>query len=204
MTSSALVCVALRFEARAVKAGWPDADLAVVGMRASRLDRVAAHDGPVLLLGFGGGLRPDQRPGDVVVATEVRDRDTRARLPRAREAREALRRAGLAASSGVVWCSEVIVRGKSRAKLADLASVVDMESSPLLTACPPERLVVVRVLVDTPQRGLLRAAVLNGRRAKRALRLVSAALAAHGETITSGNVNLVARATSGQSTSGQG
>jgi 4-hydroxy-3-methylbut-2-enyl diphosphate reductase len=199
-----LVCVALRFEARAVRAGWPGADLAVVGMRAGRLDRVAAHDGPVILLGFGGGLRPGQRPGDVVVATDVRSRDDRTHLPRAREAREALRRAGLAASSGILWCSNVIVRGKSRAELADLASAVDMESAALLAACGPDRLVVVRVLVDTPQRGLLRASIFSGRRAKRALRSVSAALAAHYPTITSGTVSVVARATSGHSTSGQG
>jgi len=199
VNGSPLVCVALRFEARAVKAGWPDADLAVVGMRATRLERVAAHDGPVILLGFGGGLRPDQRPGDIVVATEVRDRSARVRLPLAREAREAVRRAGLAASSGIVWCSDAIVHGKSRAKLADVASVVDMESAAVLAACGPERLVVVRVVVDTPGQGLVRASVMSGRRAKRALRLVSAALAAHYETITSGTVNFVARATSGQS-----
>jgi len=198
VSSAPLVCVALRFEARAVEAGWPDADLAVIGMRAARLGRVAEHDGPVILLGFGGGLRADQRPGDVVVATDVRDRDARTHLVRAREAREALRRAGLAASSGILWCSDVIVRGKSRAKLADVASIVDMESAAVLAACGPERLVVVRVVVDTPQRGLLRASVFGGRRAKRALRCVSAALAAHYETITSGTVNFVARATSGQ------
>lgn len=201
MTSTPLVCVALRFEARAVRAGWPDADIAVVGMRAAAagaLDRVAAHDGPVLLLGFGGGLRAGQNPGGVVVATDVRSRDNRAHLPRAREAREALRRAGLAASSGIVWCSDVIVRGKARAKLSDLASVVDMESAALLAACGPERLIVVRVLVDTPQRGLLRASIFNGRRAKRALRSVSAALAPHYQAIISGTVNFEARATRGQ------
>jgi 4-hydroxy-3-methylbut-2-enyl diphosphate reductase len=192
VSPSALVCVALRFEARAVKAGWPDADLAVVGMRAAHLDRVASHDGPVILLGFGGGLRADQRPGDVVVATDVRDRDNRTHLPRAPEAREALRRAGLVASSGILWCSIVIVRGKSRAKLADLASAVDMESAAVLAACGPERLVVVRVLVDTPRQGLLRASIFSGRRARRALRSVSAALAPHYRTIISGNVNTTA------------
>ncbi len=194
MSAGPLVAVALGFEARAVKAGWPHADIAVIGMRARNLDRVAAHDGPVLLLGFGGGLRAGQRAGDVVVGTDVRDRDSHARLPRAREAREALRRAGLAASSGIVWCSDVIVHGTSRAKLADVASVVDMESGPLLAACGADRLVVVRVLVDTPQRGLVRASVLNGRRAKRALSSASAALAAHYETISSGTVNVAARA----------
>ena len=117
------------------------------------------------------------------------------RLPKAREAREALRRAGLAASSGIVWCSDVIVHGAARAKLAEFASVVDMESAPILAACSPDRLVVVRVLVDTPQRGLVRASVLNGRRAKRALSSASAALAAHYETISSGTVNVAAHAT---------
>jgi hypothetical protein len=195
VTATPLIAVALGFEARAVKAGWPDADVAVVGMRARNLQRVSAHEGPVLLLGFGGGLRAGQRPGDVVVGTDIRDRDRHVRLPRAREAREALRQAGLAASSGIVWCSEVIVRGAARAKLAETASVIDMESAPILAACSPDRLVVVRVLVDTPQRGLVRASVLNGRRAKRALSAASAALAAHYETISSGTVNVAAHAT---------
>lgn len=195
MTPKPLIAVALGFEARAVKAGWSDADVAVVGMRARNLERVAAHDGLVVLLGFGGGLRPGQRPGDVVVGTDVRNRDLHVHLPRAREAREALRRAGIAASSGIVWCSDVIVHGAARAKLADVASVVDMESAPLLGACSPDRFIVVRVLVDTPQRGLVRASVLNGRRAKRALSSASAALAAHYDTISSGTVNVAAHAT---------
>lgn len=195
MTAAPLIAVALGFEARAVKAGWPDADIAVIGMRARNLDRVGGHDGPVLLLGFGGGLRAGQRPGDIVVGTDIRDRDSHVRLPKAREARESLRRAGLAASSGTIWCSDVIVHGAARAKLAEFASVVDMESGRLLAACGADRLVVVRVLVDTPQRGLVRASVLNGRRAKRALSSASAALAAHYETISSGTVNVAAHAT---------
>ncbi len=196
MTSSPLVAVALGFEARAVKAGWPDAELAVVGMRARNLDRVAAHDGPVVLLGFGGGLRPGQRSGDIVVATEVRDAQHRVKLPRGREAREALRRAGVAASSGIVWCSDVIVRGAARSKLAEAASVVDMESARVLAACSPEQLVVVRVLVDTPRQGLVRASIVGGRRAKRALRSTSAALAAQYPAITSGTVEVAAHGTS--------
>jgi hypothetical protein len=67
--------------------------------------------------------------------------------------------------------------------------MVDMESAAVLAACGPERLVVVRVLIDTPQRGLLRASIFSGRRAKRALCAASAAMAAHYETIISGNVN---------------
>ena len=65
MTSSGSVFAALRIEARAVRTGWPDADVATIGMRARRLQQLErlgrldldrAANGPVRLLGFGGGL----------------------------------------------------------------------------------------------------------------------------------------------------
>ena len=198
MSSAPLVCAALGIEARTVRKGWPGAGVVVVGMKAPHLDRVESHDGPVLLLGFGGGLDPKQQPGDVVVATEIRDSGSRTKLPAASQAQRLLHRAGVTASGGVVWCSEAIVRGKARTKLAKTASAVDMESVRVAAACDPKQLVVVRVIVDTPTKGLVRASLFGGRRAKRVLRQVAAAFAteerpARIESITSGTVGIAVR-----------
>jgi 4-hydroxy-3-methylbut-2-en-1-yl diphosphate reductase len=202
-----LVCTALGIEARAVRKGWarsrpggaPPA-VAVVGMRAPRLDRVREHDGPVLLLGFGGGLATGQQPGDVVVATKVRDENGTIALPSADKALETLQRAGIAASAGVLWFSDRIVRGGERTKLGGSALAVDMESARVARACDERRLVVVRIIVDTPSKGLIKASVFGGRRAKRALRQVAAAFAADeppagNEWITSGTVQVAAHST---------
>jgi 4-hydroxy-3-methylbut-2-enyl diphosphate reductase len=174
--SEPVVCAALRVEARAIRAGWPQARTQVIGMRAKRL-RGRRFDGPVVLLGFGGGVRAGQRPGDVVVASEIRTVRGRTPLPSAGRTAATLRRAGVEATVGPLWCSEAIVFGRSaRAELAGRAVAVDMESAPLAAATAPRDLTVVRVLVDTPARGLARASVLNGRHARRVLRQVAAAL----------------------------
>jgi 4-hydroxy-3-methylbut-2-enyl diphosphate reductase len=204
MTSSApnrfggaLVCTALGVEARTVRRGWPDADIVRIGMRATKLERVHAHRGTVVLLGFGGGLDAGQRPGDVVVAAEIRDKDGRVALACAPQALTALHRAGVPATRGALWCSDAIVRGAHRKGLAASAVAVDMESAPVARACSADRLVVVRVIVDTPGMGLVRASVFGGRRAKRVLRDVAAAFATAArptttESITSGTVETAA------------
>jgi hypothetical protein len=195
-----LVCTALGIEARTVRKGWPHANLVVLGMRAPRLEPVTGHHGPVVLLGFGGGLSAGQQPGDVVVATEIRDVNGCVKLASGAKTLSVLRRAGIPASGGALWCSEAIVRGSVRDGLSRSAVAVDMESARVATACAADRLAVVRVIVDTPSRGLVRASIFGGRRAKRALRDVAAALAAELpptpiESITSGTVELAAHST---------
>lgn len=172
-----VIYAALGIEARAVRRGWPDADVRVVGMRARRLDRVTTTTGRVLLLGFGGGLEEHQRPGDVVVATSVHDTTGAVELPSAIGILSVLRQAGIAASGGVLWCGEHVVRGAERRHLAGRAQVVDMESARVAAAVGAGRLAVVRVVVDTPRQGFVRACLTGGRRARQVLRDVSAALA---------------------------
>lgn len=211
---AALMCTALGFEARVVRracrrAGARDVrelpGVAVIGMRARHLDDVSAHHGCVMLLGFGGGLDPAQQPGDVVVATEVRDHHSSVRLPAAAGALEALVRAGIPASAGPLWCSDHIVRGSERLHLRGRSKTpvvaVDMESGRVANACDPRALVVVRVLVDTPSKGLVRASLFGGRRAKRTLARVAEALTKElpptgTEWITSGTVEEAAQGTS--------
>lgn len=172
---SVAVCTALGIEARAIRRAWPG--VAVVGMRARRLDRAPWLTGAdwVLLLGFGGGLHAHQRTGDIVVANAVHDGSSVVDLPAAPAVAAALRRAGLPSSEGSLFCADHIVRGRERAELSAHA-VVDMESGPLARLVA-RRLVVVRVLVDTPTVGLVRASLTAGRRARRRLRAVAATLA---------------------------
>lgn len=197
------LCAALRIEAWAL-AGARRGDhrgdrVVVVGMRARRRDRLAglaAHDGAIVLLGFGGGLDRSQRAGDVVVATEIRHPGGRVPLPGAAALLASLRGAGQVASAGPIWCSPHIVRGSQRAALAEAeagAVAVDMESAAVAEACGADRLVVARVIVDTPERGLLLGCLFGGRRGWRALRAVGAALhspnrSTRDDSITSGTV----------------
>ena len=203
MTASApgiRLCTALAIEARAIEARALRSrrhDVLVVGMRARRRDRLAtlaAAVGPVALVGFGGGLHPAQRAGDVVVATEIRHPGGRLALPGAPGLLARLRDAGVAASGGPLWCADHVVHGAQRAALAATGAVaVDMESAALAHACGAERLMVVRVLIDTPARGLLLGCLLGGRRAYRALRDLGKALrhqdwSTRDGSITSGTV----------------
>lgn len=183
-SAAVTVCAALRVEAwaaRRARRRRPGVQVVRVGMRGSRLARPGALPRPasrVLLAGFAGGLHPGLRPGDVVVASEIRAGDGRVvRCPRSAELLETLRAAGVDAVSGPLASSDHIVRGAERAALAASGVIaVDMESAPLAAAlagtpdAEPGVLDVVRVIVDTPQRGLLRAAVLDGVAAYRTLR----------------------------------
>jgi 4-hydroxy-3-methylbut-2-enyl diphosphate reductase len=178
------LCAALRIEALALagRSRQVRNRVIVVGMRARRRDRLArlaAHDGPIVLVGFGGGLDRSQRAGDVVVATEIRHPGGQVPLPGAPALLASLRDAGLVASGGPIWCSTHIVRGSQRAALAAAGAVaVDMESAAVVEACGAERVVVARVIVDTPTRGLVLGCILGGRRAWRALRAVGDVLRA--------------------------
>lgn len=196
MTASApRLCAALGIEARALRGRRHR--VVVVGMRARRRDRLAtltAAGGPVALVGFGGGLHPGQRAGEVVVATEIRHHGGRLALPGAPGVLARLHGAGVAASAGPIWCADHVVHGARRAVLANTGAVaVDMESAAVASACGAQRLVVVRVLIDTPARGLLLGCLLGGRRAYRTLRDVGAALCSPDRStrdaaITSGTV----------------
>lgn len=175
--NGSVLCTALGVEARAVRKGWRGAEVTVVGMRGKRADRLPAGDSPVLLLGFAGGLELRQRAGDVVVATRIVGADSTTELPAAQRVLSNLRRAGIAASAGPMLCTDHIVRGRERARLVRTAQAVDMESAAVAHAAGAERVAVVRVIVDTPSRGLVRASLFSGRRSWRALRNVAAALA---------------------------
>ena len=128
--------------------------------------RVASEIGPdvaIVLAGISGGLDPALAPGDVVVATSVRDPDGEVLELSHRDASEVaaeLRRDGRTVHLGPIASSTTIVHGERRAALAESGALaVDMESAWVARAICPHRLVVVRVVADTAGnfvRGLLK------------------------------------------------
>jgi 4-hydroxy-3-methylbut-2-en-1-yl diphosphate reductase len=188
--SRPLVHAPLRLEATALRrglatSGAPGVDAVEVsrsGMgrrRARAAARTASRDDrPVCVAGLGGALVVGLRPGDVVVATEVRA-DGRIRpLPSAHLLAASLRRRGLTVVLGPVLTLDRVVSEPGRAALARTGAVaVDMESADLLAGVDGPA-AVVRVIVDGPGQPLLHPRVVRaGPTALRSLRRTAPALA---------------------------
>jgi 4-hydroxy-3-methylbut-2-enyl diphosphate reductase len=125
---------------------------------AERLPRGA--DRPTAVAGFGGALAPGIAAGDVVVASEVRDgAGSAVPCPSASLVAGELRRAGLSVHVGPILTVDRVVRGAERGRLAASGALaVDMESYPLVRAAQAagSPVVVIRAIVDTPDRPLAR------------------------------------------------
>ena len=134
----------------------------------------------VAVAGFCGSLRPDLRPGDVVVATQVRAPDGTVRECSSGPLMAALRRRGVErVHAGPVASADHVVNGVERSSLAETGAIaVDMESAWLAASARELPLAVLRVVVDTPQRelGRLGATATGGLAAYRALRAAAPAL----------------------------
>jgi 4-hydroxy-3-methylbut-2-enyl diphosphate reductase len=177
-----LVLAPLRIEARALARGLgDDVTLRRAGMGPKRARIAAAVAGhiradAIAVAGFCGALDPALRPGDLVVATELRavdGDDITIELPTATLLAGALRRRGLTVHEGPLASTPKLVRGAQRATLrAGGAIAVDMESAWLAAAAAGRPLAVVRAVVDTPQHELHNPFALAGgsARAYRALR----------------------------------
>jgi 4-hydroxy-3-methylbut-2-enyl diphosphate reductase len=79
MVNHLLVVSALRSERAALASALPNATLARCGMGRDRVDRWLtnlpdAQASAIVVAGVAGAVDPALRPGDVVVASEVRDR----------------------------------------------------------------------------------------------------------------------------------
>ncbi|QYC45865.1 hypothetical protein Nocox_41620 [Nonomuraea coxensis DSM 45129] len=185
--SGLLICAALGVEAHAIRRGLPahlpDVRVVATGIGPRRAARAAARLAgepvtPVAVVGFGGALDARLRPGDVLVADEVRFRGRVHPCPWAALLAEELARAGLPVEVGPLLTVDHLVRGAERRRLAGQgAQAVDMESGPLARAATDRPLAAVRVIVDTPRAPLLRPATLaRGLAARRTLGAVGPVL----------------------------
>ncbi|HUK69346.1 MAG TPA: 4-hydroxy-3-methylbut-2-enyl diphosphate reductase [Streptosporangiaceae bacterium] len=116
--------------------------------------------------GLGGALDRDLRPGEIVVATEVRADGGDwpvVECPSAPLLAGELRRAGLAARTGPVVTTAGLVHGPGRQRLAATGALVaDMESAPLAAAAGGRPVAVLRAVSDGPGRPLLHPATVSG------------------------------------------
>lgn len=127
--------------------------------------------GGTLVAGVAGALVGDLRPGDIVVADEVRQGQDSIACPVAPLLVGALRRQGLPVRTGPVLTTSTVVAGPDRTALARSGLAVDTESAFLGRGVAPGRLAVLRTVVDTPDHPLLRpGTVWRGLRALRMLR----------------------------------
>ncbi len=114
-------------------------------------------DAPVVIsAGLCGGLRRDQEPGTVVIATRVADEAGTVHMCDP-EVVAALERAAaylrFAVTSGSIITTTHVVTGPARGLWADRGHIaVDMESASLAATAP--RFGAIRVILDTPRHEL--------------------------------------------------
>jgi 4-hydroxy-3-methylbut-2-enyl diphosphate reductase len=181
------VVTALRSEFVALHGQVPGAVVTRCGMGPERVQRWlpelhALAPSAVAVAGVAGGLDPSLRPGDVVVASEVRDEKGRYLLRAAAPIVAELNRLGIPAKSGpIVSCDHIITSSAERRRLAASGALaVDMESVPVVRALAERGIpvAVVRVVADTAYTPIARlATVPAGARALHTLRRTGPALA---------------------------
>jgi len=183
--SELLVVTALRTEYAALAGQVPGALVERCGMGMKRVQAWVPRIGAlapdaVVVAGVGGGVSPELRAGDVVVASEVRDDIGRTVLRAAAPLVAALRQQGLRVHIGPMVSTDHIVTGPERERLARTGALaVDMESSAVVRALPTRDLpvAVVRVIVDTAYTPLGRLRTVGaGAKALRVLRRIGPSL----------------------------
>ena len=193
-----VVLAPLSIEARAIRSALPGALIlrtgmgrtrstrAITGGLPERTTRILEEAGAVAVAGFCGALDPSLRPGDVVVATQVRGPDGTRPCPSAGILAAALTAMGIAARVGPLVSTYHVVSGSERERLRQEtgALAVDMESAWLARAAGDRPFAVLRVVVDTPRRELTGnplSTALGGLRGYRALAKAAPALASWAE-----------------------
>lgn len=181
-----LIAAPMRLEAGLISSAAPRLEVWRTGAgrrharrRAASL-ALAAGNGSVLVLGFGGGLDPAGTAGEAVVGERIIGPDHgRLALEGAGELAAFLRAHGLPARAGTVASVTRPALGAARNRLFRAGALVaDMESIWLLDSLPATRCAVVRIVADTPADGLWRPwrGLASFLRAARALRVCAAAL----------------------------
>ena len=184
MTARLLVVTPLRLERAAVRGRLPGALVVRSGMGAARATSAARSiaELPIEALAvtwFCGATAGRLRPGDIVVASEVRGPDGVHGCETARVV-AALGAVGMArVHVGPLACADHVVRGSERRRLAaEGALAADMESAWLAPAAAGRPFAVVRVVLDTPAREICRppATISGAVAAWRTLRRLAPAL----------------------------
>ncbi|HEX3788302.1 MAG TPA: 4-hydroxy-3-methylbut-2-enyl diphosphate reductase [Pseudonocardiaceae bacterium] len=166
--SGLVVAAPLSVEAFAVRRGLPGDLVLRTGMGPTRSARAfprlaARRPAALAVAGVAGALTDQLSPGDLVVATEIRWAGGTLPCPSAPLLAAALRRLGLTVHTGPIAGVDHVVHGAERAELAaGGALAVDMESAALAPAAGDAPFAVVRAIVDTPSRPLVRPATVTG------------------------------------------
>ncbi|RKS74473.1 phosphorylase superfamily protein [Actinomadura pelletieri DSM 43383] len=188
-----VVCAALGVEARAVRRGLARTPVVVVGYRARRVDLLPDACAALVVVGFGGALDERLRPGDVLVADEIRGTGPGTgpgSVPCAapRLLAEELIRDGLSVQVGPLVTTDRVVRGAERARWAARgARVADMESAVVAAHAGRRPVAAVRVVVDGPGHPLLHPGIVGrGLAARRVLARTGPALERWGVLLVRG------------------
>jgi len=170
--STALVCTPLRSE-RATLLRATSARVVRTGMGPSR--RLQAK-GPILVAGVAGAVTNELRPGDLVVASELRTAETTAESRAAAMLFGAVFRLGLSVYFAPLFSQRRVRDGRIPA-VESGAIAVDTESAYLAAQAPVGQTVAVRAISDTPSAPLLRPGIVwHGISALRALRAAAPAI----------------------------
>jgi 4-hydroxy-3-methylbut-2-en-1-yl diphosphate reductase len=183
-----VVLAPLSIEARAMRSALPGALVLQTGMGRvhsmsatrtlpERTRKLMETAGAVAVAGFCGALDPSLRPGDVVVATEVRGPDGVTPCPSAGILGAALAGLGITARLGSLVSTDHLVTGVDRDRLwTDTGAIaVDMESAWLVPVAQDRPIAVLRVVVDTPGRELKANPLATARGGVRAYRVLARA-----------------------------
>jgi 4-hydroxy-3-methylbut-2-enyl diphosphate reductase len=185
------VLAPLSIEALALRCGLREARVIRTGAgpkrsqsAAQRLSRSAHH--ALAVAGVCGGVDARLEPCDVVVASELQGGAGAHKLAHAEALVDALRDLGVNAHLGPIRSEDHIVRGVEREQLrASGAIAVDMESRWLAEAAGDRPFAVLRVIIDTPHRELLRVGTIpDSLRALATLRRIAPALETWSHTAT--------------------
>jgi 4-hydroxy-3-methylbut-2-enyl diphosphate reductase len=173
-SSTGIVCTPLRSERAAL---WRAVRAPVIRTGMGPKRRIDA-EGPVLVAGVAGALADWLRPGDLVVADELRSAERTAACHAAPLLFGAVGRLGLRVHLGPLLSQERVGYGTHLAAAAACGALaVDTESAYLAAQAPPGQTVALRAIVDTPSRPLLSPGTLwRGIAGLRALRAAAPAV----------------------------
>jgi 4-hydroxy-3-methylbut-2-enyl diphosphate reductase len=177
------VLAPLSVEKFALRGGLSEARIICTGAGPRRSQEAALRltgsiDSAMAVAGVCGAVDPDLQPGDVIVASELLGGIYARKLSSNEDLVEAIRLLGIKARSGPIYSEDHIVRGAERERLRESGAIaVDMESRWLAEAAGERPFTVLRVVIDTPKKELLRlGAIPDSLRALATLRKIAPAL----------------------------